>query len=333
MSEKDKETLQNTPVGIRFDHQLYELLKKSKKGAFIGEYHEFPALRQALIYIAPAIKALGVTTLSVELPQSDIDAMLKAQSADEFLKSSLLGVLKDKRPEEWYNLVHAYHKLGIKVLGHEEETEVRAKRMVEEFQKKLKALMEDPMKKAMAKIEEDAKKIADPKERERFKQDAMVKARDAIMETKEVKRLLASLTDGSNRQKELTERNIFAADHIEKHAVPGMKLVVGGGAHSQYCNSAPDSLEKPGEKEGLDKRLGIPAINIEPVDGKGGLAGETKAKIPGKAYEVVLPVDLKELKITSWPPAGGPPAVLPYNQEKTMPMAPAARTPPVIPRK
>jgi|GEM_PF-4809776 len=307
------------PQGLRFDHQLYELLGKND-GAFIGEYHEFPALRQSLTYLAPAMKARGITTVSIELSQSDIDDMRKAKTADEFLKKTMLSIDKRKRPEEWYHLVQAYDKLGIKVFGHEEDAETQVKRKMDGFQKKLKALVEEPLKKATVKIEADAKKIDDPKEREKFTKAETEKIKTTLLESKEVKALITSLTDNADRRETLAARNKFAADYIKKNRAPGKILVIGGAAHSHHWDDAPESLDKPGEKEGLDKRLAIPAINTQHFERMGGLTGETRVLVPGKAYEVALPVDLKQVlkehKITSWPPPKGAPVVEPYNIEK-----------------
>lgn len=292
---------QNKP----FNHRLMEILE-SEKGVFIGEIHSQPALRQALTCLMPLLKAQGVSTLSFETTQADIDEILKAPSRDIWLQSQIPG--QRYHPTELYSLVKEAQKHGIHVIGHEDADRIKR------FEDAITNLKE----KAYRAIDKEAEKIADPKERaaytekERaglFKQD-----RDSPF-MQELKKISDQLSPLNARG--MQERNQFAADYIKEHSKPGKIVVMGGFRHSSYGAEELQELQEnvsEGQKskpDGLDTRLGIPSIIIRDTDLERvprGVIGDTRS-LDKKTSDVLLPSNLrsflKENGITSWPPSPG----------------------------
>src|SRR5690606_14101699 len=65
-----------------FDQKLYELLQHHD-GVFVGETHEIVSVAQALTYLMPALKAKGVTTLSIEHSQAEVDGYANCHTLKE----------------------------------------------------------------------------------------------------------------------------------------------------------------------------------------------------------------------------------------------------------
>jgi hypothetical protein len=351
---EDKKGAAKKTEGLRFDHQLYELLDKND-GVFIGEAHNRPSLRQALTYLAPAMKAHGVTTLSIETRQATINSMIEAESTEEWMKTPRAkGFSAAFRPEEICNLVRAYNKLGIKVLGHEDAAYVEERRKVEEERRRAAEAKRKVVEKEIAefmnservqKVRQEVQKeitegiknidIKDAKKVEHFVQEKMKKLELFFQNDQEYlalqKKMIEEEAMDPNDPEEIRKRNTLAADYIKKNKLPGKVLILGGKNHSQHSPEAPTAKDDKAKKEGLDKLLGIPAVNVK-LENDAGQVGTTEVVTPQRGYEVTLPDDLKEMiktmRITSWPPPGGVPVLgAPHQQPAPLPAMPKIQPP------
>lgn len=313
-----------------FNHRLMEALE-SGQGVFIGENHSQPALRQALIYLMPLLKAQGVSTLSFETTQADVDAILKAPSREVWLQSQ---AAEDRyHPTELYSLVKEAQKYGIHVIGHEDAGRI----------KRFEAAVSDLKEKAYRAIDIEAEKIADPKERaaytEKEREGLFKQDRDSPF-MQELKKISDQLSPLNTRG--LLERNQFAADYIKEHSKPGKILVVGGLRHSAYGSVPLPELqgnvseEQKSKPDGLDTRLGIPSIIIRDTSldrVPRGVIGDTRA-LDTTTSDVLLPNNLrtflKENGVSSWPPSPGDPHT-PSLSELSERLSPKPTPTPVAP--
>ena len=77
----------------RIDRLMVDLLQ-THDGIFLGEIHDQPALVQSVTHLLPLLKASGVGTLSMELPQGIVDAVHSNQTYDDYRTAGGLACLK-----------------------------------------------------------------------------------------------------------------------------------------------------------------------------------------------------------------------------------------------
>lgn len=102
----------------RIDQVLASLLKRND-GVFLGERHDHPNVRQMVTHLMPWLKAEGVTTISFELQNSEIQKLLQCKDRDEALLA-----IPGLDVERLYDMVKAAQQHGVSVIGHEEPTAV-----------------------------------------------------------------------------------------------------------------------------------------------------------------------------------------------------------------
>jgi hypothetical protein len=254
----------------RLDTLIIDLLKKND-GVFLGEHHDAPSLQQAVLELLPMLKDHGVGTLSLEFPQHLIDEAVHSKDYNNF-KSKWPGG-DEKVFRRIYELVHTASKLGMKALGHE----IPSKYF--EF----------------CRIDPTGRVLSDSEKAEVFDSYDNLLTEEAV-----------------------NSRNSFAARHIKEHR-RGKAVVIGGVMHSGnynssdrpgihmipiyklFSNSSFEGMKVVNRYQGLDVKLGYPSIDHR-RDSFGvniGFAKESDRKF--NDYEVFLPENLGQLRITSLP--------------------------------
>jgi hypothetical protein len=335
----------NRGSSVPLNQRLVELLRDpNTNGVFIGELHDAPALRQSLVYLMPQLIANGVTTLSIEVPQHYIDAMISAGSEQAWVNSpegrTTCG------PGEMYNLVMSAHRAGIRVLGHEQPN------LYGPTAEPIMAYLRRHFPNEMREIDEHLATVPESRRHTEGRPLARLISRATANPQHRDEIWRIARESGPVGNQGVLRRNEFAADYINENRLPGKVLVLGGAAHSSQLGALrwPDSPSTL--QEGLDRRLNLSVINTSyPLDsrepfriGPGVLPrpiGNTRlvSGIPGAGapgilggptYAVTLPDDLRQFvrdhHITQWPPQVGVPT-WPSPPPQALPQIPPLRGP------
>lgn len=303
-----------------FNHLLQEFLQdKESDGIFVGEKHQHPALRQSIIRLMPLLKANGVGTISLELPQEFVDQAVNGASLDTwqtFNDPRFTARIPDAHyPDEFYHLIREATKHGIKVLGHE-SFEIQ-KQFVREISKFRTKLFTEVRNQIVKEIDEEK----DPEKRAELVKSAQTRFEQRINDTltndEKVRAELNKIHEEYNPEKAaaMRKRNEFAADHVNANKVQGKKVVViGGASHSIVLGHERWPGSESTQREGLDDRLNLKTVIFNISDEKGKVGATKKTMYNDRViYEVMFPADLaaflKSRNITSWPPSDGVPTI------------------------
>ena len=258
----DKITIDNSPLPKqanippqRFDHALYEAMEKG--GAFLGEMHDRPGMRQAVGYLLPALKSRNLALISLEMKQSVIDEMIKAPSTEAWLQIQT-GIPKNYHPAYYCDLVRTAHQQGIHVTGHEDPS-------VDDFGKQLaQCLKKYPREEKFFQKTLVEMKAKNPDISNDATFALIQKTHGQSTDPEFKKELVTIIKETSPVNAEgIKRRNIRSAERIKAYMkeqkIEGGILVLGG---SEHGNGVIDD----GKQEGLDVRLNIRPILVRIYD-------------------------------------------------------------------
>jgi hypothetical protein len=275
----------------RLDHLLAELLKEHG-GVFLGEQHDSPSLRQAVRQMLPMLKANGVGTLSFEAPQSLIDEMLAAKSAQEFL-AKWPGA-DSKVFATVYGLVHEANRLGIKVLGHDRPDELLAIARLDPNS------MDKPTKLKRDEIYNNSINEHGMKERDSYAANHIQAHRSG-----KVVVIGGAWHSGNYTREDLPTTKFYEDIKTlrSKWWFPPEEMTIQIMSFEHWYTTggrtAKGGVEVKDQYQGLDARLGYPSVDYNPLGGPVGITRPTDGKFNN--YEVFLPQDFGQLNVTSLP--------------------------------
>jgi hypothetical protein len=247
--------------GKRIDRLMTDLLQ-THDGLFLGEAHNQPAMEQSVTKLLPMLKAAGVGTLSIELPQSVVDSVHVNQSYDDYRGTCGPHGLK----KTTFALVQAAKRLELKVIGHES------------------AAFAAHVAELIGKSEELRRRG---------------KAREA--EALLLREAGTSITIESVSKRDAWAEGYIRQHRQGKVVVIGGKAHSGHYTPTDAAGAErEDGALKGGTYGGLDIRLNFPSIDFKNASTVGEI-GTTENGKPFSDYIVRLPTDLQKESIASWP--------------------------------
>jgi len=246
-------------------------------GVFLGEKHSQRSMRQAVCELLPRWKAQGVSTLSLEIRQQDVDDMIKSKDFSQWRSQHKAPVIKDDfEPESFYELVKAAHRIGLHVIGHEDPATMG-------YQDTVKKLLYEDVPDRTQKLLATLNKTKEPGQRTRLQEEFADWAQKRLDEIQRA---------DPESERGMVSRNAFAENHISQHRKPGKIVVMGGAAHSQYYGGSrwPDSEST--QKDGIDARLGLSTFNIDLYESHATTLGTVVSR-GNRTFLVAFPHDLE----------------------------------------
>jgi hypothetical protein len=262
---------------MRFDQRLKELLRDND-GAYLGEHHLRPAMRQALTELIPTLakenKDLG--TLAIELSAGMVDDMRNASSRDAFF-AKWPGLHGAPSFQNYYELVQAGNKAGLVVMGYDTA-------YAPELEKLLHNAKPTP-------AEQDRMSVL-------WHEDSVQASSEAGMRMRDESGY-QEIKSKAKGKKLVLGGKAHSGDYDPNDLI--MSVDTFGGMPSITRR---DEGIRPlrGHYQGIDARLGIPSIDFRDTVLPGGLGQTIKTSGKFNTYEVSLPEDLSTLRTSLWTP-------------------------------